>query len=270
MLQINDFGKVTQIKMGHEVQGQVLYWTAAYLVDGLLIDTGCSYTAEELAKLLEGHYLKLAVNTHYHEDHIGANHLLMEKFGIRVLASRESVPFIEQRPRLLPYQELVWGYPMPAKVDCLPDRIQTDHFSFDVVETPGHCRGHVAFSQPAEGWCFSGDLFVSRKPRVFRPGEDIAAIARSMKKLVDLRSDRLVLFTASGNVFQDGREALQSCMDYLHELWQEARKLEKQGLSTTATRDRLFGRESVLAGLTDGDMSSENMIRALLRAKTLD
>jgi len=91
-----------------------------------------------------------------------------------------------------------------------------------------------------------------------------------MKKLVDLRSDRLVLFTASGNVFQDGREALQSCIGYLHELWQEARRLEKQGLSTTATRDRLFGRESVLAGLTDGDMSSENMIRALLHAETLD
>jgi len=31
MLQVNDFGKVMQIKMGHEVQGQVLYWTAAYL-----------------------------------------------------------------------------------------------------------------------------------------------------------------------------------------------------------------------------------------------
>ncbi len=48
MLQINHFGPVTQIKIGRELEGRVLYWTAAYLVDGLLIDTGCPHTPERL------------------------------------------------------------------------------------------------------------------------------------------------------------------------------------------------------------------------------
>lgn len=40
MIVAEKFGKVTQIKMGRDYEGRVLYWVAAYLVDSLLIDTG--------------------------------------------------------------------------------------------------------------------------------------------------------------------------------------------------------------------------------------
>ena len=100
-----------------------------------------------------------------------------------------------------------------------------------------------------------------------RPEEDVGGIARSMQKLVDLKTDQLILFTSLGNVVQDGREALQSCIAYFKDLSLKAKRLEKQGLSTGAIRDRLFGRETVLAGITEGDVSAENMIRAVLRAK---
>ena len=35
MLKVNPLGEVTQIMMGREMDGTVLYWTSAYLVDGL-------------------------------------------------------------------------------------------------------------------------------------------------------------------------------------------------------------------------------------------
>ena len=275
MIQISQFGEITQFKMGRESlgqapwepPGQVLYWTAAYLVDGLLIDTGCPHTAEEFVRSLEGRAVKLAVNTHYHEDHVGANYLLQQKFGIRILASRESIPLINGVYKLYPYQELVWGYPVPTKVELLPEKIETEHFRFDVVPTPGHCQGHVALVELTQGWCFSGDLFASREPKAVRPEEDVGGIARSMQKLVDLKTDQLILFTSLGNVVQDGREALQSCIAYFKDLSLKAKRLEKQGLSTGAIRDRIFGRETVLAGITEGDVSAENMIRAVLRAK---
>jgi hypothetical protein len=91
--------------------------------------------------------------------------------------------------------------------------------------------------------------------------------ARSMQKLVDLKTDELVLFTGLGNVVQDGREALRACIAYLKDLSLKAKRLEKQGLSAGAIRDQLFGRETILAGLSEGDISAENMIRAVLRAK---
>jgi glyoxylase-like metal-dependent hydrolase (beta-lactamase superfamily II) len=274
MIQISQFGEITQFKMGRESQGeawqppgQVFYWTAAYLVDRLLVDTGCPHTAEEFVRSLEGRSVKVAVNTHYHEDHIGANYLLQQKFGLRILASRESIPLINKIHKIHKYQELIWGYPVPTKVELLPDKIETEHFHFEVVPTPGHCQGHVALVEPTRGWCFSGDLYLSREPKAIRPEEDIAEMARSMQKLVNLKTEQLILFTSLGNVVQDGREALQSCIAYLEDLSQKAKQLEKQGLSASAIRDKLFGRETVLAGITEGDVSAENMIRAALRAQ---
>jgi len=274
MIEVNRFGEVTQIRMGRDAdskampgfRGEVLYWTAAYLVDGLLIDTGCPHTAEEFARFLEGQRLKFAVNTHYHEDHIGANYLLQKKFGLKIFASRESIPRINKVPKLRQYQELVWGYPVPTKVEPMPDTIETERFRFDVVPTPGHCVGHVALVEPTQGWCFSGDLYVSNEPKAIRPDEDIAEMARSMQRLVDLKTERLVLFTSLGNVVPDGREALKSCIAYLKDLSQKSKTLEKQGLSPAAIRDKLFGRETVLAKLTEGDVSTENMVRSALRA----
>ena len=274
MIEVNHFGEVTQIRMGREgggdmpwgVAGQALYWTAAYLVDGLLIDTGCPHTAEELVGFLEGQNLKLAVNTHYHEDHIGANALLQKESGLRIFASRESVPLIRQPPKIRPYQELVWGYPAPTEVEPLGDTVKTEHFCFDVVDTPGHSRGHIALVEPVRGWCFSGDLFVSTQPKSVRPEEDVGEIARSMQKLVDLRVETLTLFTSLGTVVPDGREALKSCIQYIHDLARRAKELERLGLKPAAIRDEVFGRETILAAFSEGDITSENMIRAALRA----
>jgi len=275
MIQVSNFGEITQIKMGREIgsqapdgfSGEVFYWTSAYLVDGLLIDTGCPHTAEEFVKFLEGKSLKLAANTHFHEDHIGANHLLQKQFGLRILASPESIPLIDKVHKIHQYQELVWGYPVPTKVEPLPDRIETEHFRFEVIETPGHCAGHVALVELQRGWCFSGDLYLSKEPKAIRPDEDIAVMARSMQKLVDLKMEQLTLFTSLGNVIPDGREALKSCIAYLKDLSRKSKSLEKQGLSPDTIRDKLFGRETALYALTDGDVSSENMIRAALRAR---
>ena len=267
MIEVKHIEEVIQIKMSREVGGQVLYWVAAHLVDGLLIDTGCRHTAEELADFLEGQYLKFAVNTHHHEDHVGANYILKKEFDIKIFAPRESLPLINQVPKLHLYQEVVWGYPEPTEVDCLPEGIETDHFRFDVVETPGHCKGHVALVEPTKGWCFSGDLFISREPKAIRPEDDIAEITRSMKKLIDLKTDKLILFTSLGNVVPEGRVALQSCIEYFQDLSRRARQLEKKGLSISAIRDELFGGESSLAEPTDGDFSAENMVRAVLHAE---
>jgi glyoxylase-like metal-dependent hydrolase (beta-lactamase superfamily II) len=268
LIEVDHLGEVTRIKMGREYEGRVLYWTAAYLVDGLLIDTGCPHTSGELSAFLEGQRLDLAANTHHHEDHVGANHQLQQHFGIPVVASRESAPLIGQSPKLSPYQELVWGRPAPTKVNVLPNKVETENHAFRVIETPGHCPGHVAFGEMTKGWCFTGDLFISREPKAMRPEEDIYEIARSMKKLVDLLPDKLTLFTGLGNVVEDGRAALQACIGYIHGLSERARALERRGLPTSAMVNQLFGRESVLAGLTEGHISSENVVRALLRPQS--
>jgi len=267
MIEVNHFEEVIQIKMSRGVGGRRLYWVAAYLVDGLLIDTGCVHTAEELVKFLERQDLKLSVNTHHHEDHVGANRLLKERLGIQIFSHRKAIPLINRIPRLNQYQEIVWGHPEPTEVACLPETIETAHFLFNAIETPGHCKGHVALIEPERGWCFSGDLFVSERPKVLRPEEDISEYIKSMRKLEGLKTDRLILFTSIGKIVQDGHKALRSCREYLEDLSRRAKDLERKGLSPAAIRDEVFGGESHFVKLTGGHYSSENLIRAALCAQ---
>jgi len=264
MIETNRFEDVLQINMGREKDGQVLYWVSAYLVDGLLIDTGCAHTALELADFLKDFDASVAVNTHYHEDHVGANRLLQERFGIDIFAHRDSVPLINQVPELYPYQELVWGYPEPSEVRCIPESIETDHFHFDVIDTPGHSIGHITLVEPDRGWCFTGDLFVSEKPRVIRPEEDVEQIVRSMYRLLELPVSELVLFTSVHKVVQNGRKALRACIEYLKDVSHQARRLEEEGHSIEDIVRIIFGGEDLFPELTDGQFSSENLVRSAL------
>jgi glyoxylase-like metal-dependent hydrolase (beta-lactamase superfamily II) len=265
MLEINLFEEVTQIKMSREVEGEPVYWVAAYLVDGLLIDTGCAYTTEEFIIWLEGQEVHQVVNTHWHEDHIGANRLIQERLGVEIYAHRDSVPLIGRVPELHPYQEFVWGYPEPSRVSVLGDSVDTHRCHFDVLETEGHCGGHVSLLEPVQGWCFSGDIFVNERPKVIREDENVRELIATMKELARLPAERLVLLTSMGEIIPRGREALRSCVGYLENLAQRAAELERAGTPMREIIKELLGRESSLAELTAGHFSSLNLIRGLLK-----
>ena len=192
MIEVNLFEDITQIRMSRVIDGVPLYWVAAYLVDGLLIDTGCDYTAEELVSYLEDRRSNIVVNTHFHEDHIGCNHLIQKRFDVDIYAHVDSVPLIGWKALLYPYQETVWGSPMPTRVQPMPERIRTENCTFEVIETPGHSAGHVALLEKEKGWCFSGDIFSRENLKFIRPEEDMPETVRSMKRLLACNKVRKV------------------------------------------------------------------------------
>ncbi len=268
MIEIQTFEEITQIRMSREIRGKPAYWVASYLVDGLLIDTGCSYTVTELVSFLEKHPPKLAVNTHYHEDHIAANRLIQDKFGIGIYAHPKSVPLIGQAATLFPYQEEVWGYPEPSEVFPLPPLIRTERFSFEVIETPGHSGDHVALVERSKGWCFSGDIFAGETMRVIRPEEDMGVTVASLEKLAALETQRLVLLTSSGRIVQNGRKALEESAGYLRSLSRKAKDLQAQGRTVQEIMNALLGGEHPRAQRTNGQFTTENLIRSVLSLRT--
>jgi glyoxylase-like metal-dependent hydrolase (beta-lactamase superfamily II) len=267
MLEITSFEEITQIRMSREIGGKPLFWVAAYLVDGLLIDTGCSYTAEELVTYLEKNPPKAVINTHYHEDHIGANRLIQDHFGINIYAHQDAIPLIGGQATLFPYQEMVWGYPEPSTVLPIPPIFRTDRFSFNVLETPGHSKDHLALLERSRGWCFSGDIFVNKTIRTIRPEEDMAATADSLRRLSRLQTERLVLLTALGRVFENGREVLESFDLFLEEISRKALKLQTEGRSVQEIITDLFGGEDPRAPSTNGQFTTENLIRSVLEMR---
>jgi glyoxylase-like metal-dependent hydrolase (beta-lactamase superfamily II) len=264
-LQADDYSDVTQIRLARALDGTPLYTVCAYLVDGLLIDTGPAHTAKILADFLAENPPRMAVNTHYHEDHVGGNRELIERFGINIYAHADAAPLIADPPAILSYQETVWGAPRGSAVLPLGDIRETPRFSFDVIETPGHSRGDVALVERGTGWCFCGDLIAAPKPRTARREEDVPAMVTSLRMLAAHPAPSLTLFTAVGAVFDNGRETLLGAAEYLEEIGERARGLFEKGRTPEEIVRELFGRETALKDLTEGDFSTENLIRSLLR-----
>ena len=148
MIATQEFEEVLQIKLCRYTEFIPAATVSAYLVDGLLIDSGPAHTAEELADFLRDQKIKTVVNTHFHEDHIAANRFLQERYGVEIFAPPLSVDKINKPADLYPYQEEVWGYPVPSQVKPLGNSHPDGQFSFEVIPTPGHDRDHVCLFEP--------------------------------------------------------------------------------------------------------------------------
>lgn len=265
MLIATEHEQVTQIKMNRYPEFNPGYSVCAYLVDGLLIDSGQAHTAEELADFLKDKEVRTVVNTHYHEDHISANALLKERYGAELLAHPLAIDKINQPATLYPYQEEVWGYPIPSQVETIGDSVTTPRFRFEVVHTPGHCDDHICLFEKSRGWLFSGDLFVSTRPNVARPEENQWQIIASLKKVKDLVPRVLFPAPRGARVVTDPVPVLEEAIRYLEDLGQRIAGLNDKGSSPSEIRQEIFGDEAPLAEFTQQQFSSLNLVKSYLK-----
>jgi glyoxylase-like metal-dependent hydrolase (beta-lactamase superfamily II) len=264
MLEAKQVGDITEIKMGRSLDGQtVLYWVTAYLIHGILIDTGCDYTKEELAGFLSGKEVSTIVNTHYHEDHVGGNALLKERYGLEALAHPETIRLIGRKYDLYPYQREIWGYPAPCTAEPVGTTVDDGGINLRVIETPGHCKGHISLFEETRGILFSGDIWVGERPKTARAEEDVHQLIADLRKFEELRPN--TMFASLGKVVTNPREVIKRTRAYLEDTRDEVRGLHSEGKSPDQIRDELFGRESVLAEATQYQLSTKIFIESLLR-----
>jgi len=55
MIQIEQIDEVLKFRLARSLFGRGLYFTTAYWVDGIMLDTGCACTVRELVDALKGH-----------------------------------------------------------------------------------------------------------------------------------------------------------------------------------------------------------------------
>lgn len=250
--------------MARVVAGRPLYFTSAYWVDGLLIDTGCAHTADEFLEVIKEFPVNLIVNTHSHEDHIGGNALfsalyncpiMVHEKGIGALASASSV-------KLKPYQHVMWGRPRNSRAVPVSDVVETDHYRFQVLYTPGHCRDHICLLESEHKWLFCGDAFLGGKDRALRRDYNIWQIISSLKSLAGLEPE--LLFPGSGSVKDGAAEELYSKIAYLEEMGQRVLQCARLGWSRRRIVRKLFGREMAINYITLGHFSGKNLVRSYL------
>ena len=268
MLKITRFEQVTRIDSARTIAGRGVYWTTAYLVDGLLIDSGCAHSADELDQMLSDEPLTCIVNTHSHEDHIGANGKLKENRNqLEILAHPDALPVLasprEAQP-LQPYRRIFWGWPDPSTGKPVEDSqmIETHNHTFQVIYTPGHSPDHLCLYEPEHGWLFSGDLYVGGRDRALRIDYHIWQIISSLKRVATLPLTRV--FPGCARVRENPLEELTAKISYLEETGEKVIKLHDQGMSKRAIAKTVFGGPMLIEWMTLGHFTRLGLVNSYL------
>ena len=271
MLKVKKYDDVIRIEMARTIAGRGRYWTTAYWVDGLLVDSGCVYTAEELGAYLKDKPITHIVNTHKHEDHLGANGLLQrERPDLEILAHPLALPVLAnprgQQP-LQFYRRVMWGWPEPSTAQPLEDGavIETSKYRFQVIYTPGHSPCHICLYEPEQEWLFTGDLFVGGKDRALGASYKIWQIIASLKKVSNLPLK--MLFPGSARVRKEPKEELSTKIRYLEELGERILDMHRQGRSEKAIIREVCGGPMFIEVFTGGNFSRKNLVRAFIRGR---
>ena len=237
MLRTTAYGDVIRFDLARTLAGRGRYWTTAYLVDGMMVDTGCAFSAPELLQALADTPLVRIVNTHTHEDHIGANGPLQrQRDRLEILAHPLALSVLADphaTQPLHPYRRLMWGWPEPSRGQPISDGegIETERYRFEVVYTPGHSPDHICLYEPRQGWLFTGDLFVGGQDRALRASYDIWGIIASLKRIAALPAS--TLFPGSVRVRDNPARALEEKIAYLEALGERVSALHRQGRSVS-------------------------------------
>jgi glyoxylase-like metal-dependent hydrolase (beta-lactamase superfamily II) len=267
MIHVEQHGPVIAIRMARGLLGRPLYWTAAYWVDGLLIDAGPRCTAHQLVRVLEQVRVDRIVVTHSHEDHSGGLHALHARYPkATIYASQPALARIKDPARLgmQLYRRVVWGMPKSVaavrSLDELDNVVRTPVYTFRVIETPGHSRDHISLFEPNQRWLFCGDAFIGGQDRSWARDFDMFGVLSSLRTLASLRPERL--FPGSGNVRRTPQPEIHDKIGGLLRLSKDVARLDASGMSVDEMVTCLFKGESSFRLWTGGHFSAANLVEA--------
>ena len=259
MIEIQRYGDVERIRLaswGSRVAGMDV---SAYLVDGILIDSGFPRARDELARFLDERSVRGAMLTHYHEDHAGNAELLASR-GIPLLMHPITLERLRTPAGIRAYRRIVWGSPR-----SLPSSSTTpaDLTPLRFVFTPGHSPDHQIVWDPARETLFSGDLWLGVRARVMHSAENPYRIVESLRTAAALRPERM--FDAHRGAVRDPAAALGAKISYLEETIAAIEAKIAAGWSDRAILRAVLEGDEPVAVASRGEYSRMNFVRAVRR-----
>lgn len=235
-----------------------------FVLDNIFIDSAQPTTKKIFIEIAKNYKPEYCLLTHYHEDHAGNAYDLKKLFNTKIFSHNLSVSYLENGYKMLPYEKIIWGVPEKFSPDFIySDKVEIGKYAFNVIHTPGHSVDSVSLLEINRGWLFTGDLFISAKPKYLRRDENIYTILESLKKLLNYDFD--VMFCAHrGIVDEKPKELISKKIEYIEELIDKVKKLHEKGYRVKKIRNKLLGFEDITSFATNFDFNKLNIVKSIL------
>jgi glyoxylase-like metal-dependent hydrolase (beta-lactamase superfamily II) len=173
----------------------------AYLMGGVLVDSATNLGHRRILRQLKGHTVEAHALTHAHPDHQGSSRRICEALGVPYWVgaadadAAESGDLSGAMPSgfMSKFSQKAFagpGHPVSRRL------VEGDEVGgFQVLETPGHSPGHVAFWRASDRVLVQGDVVFGMNPFTGIPGlrppfdfftRDISENRRSAQRLAEL------------------------------------------------------------------------------------
>lgn len=234
-----------------------------YRLGNTLIDTGPPNMWKVVQKFVSERDVNQILITHHHEDHGGNAGPIQRQANCEVLIHENGLTPMRDGFLMELYRKIVWG--RPEKVEAKPwqgEMNLSNGMTLIPYYTPGHSDDSSCYLEPNRGWLFSGDLYIVSRPHSMRYDENPWDLINSLENL--LHCDFEVLFCAHRGVVSNGKQAIQSKLNFLRELGESILELHERGYSQKAITRKLLGKEDLLALITYYTFSKQNFVKNFL------
>lgn len=258
MIEVTAHDDVLRLRCSTRVSRGFGYEVSAYLVRGVLVDTGFPNVGAELARWLAGRRVEGALLTHYHEDHAGNVDRLLA-LGIPVGMAAATEGRVLRPGPIGAYRRVCWGVAAPLAMAPAP----FVHDALSLLPSPGHTDDHHVVWDVERGTLFGGDLYLGVKVRIAHPGEDVRGQSTVLRQAAALAPERF--FDGHRGLVERPVEQLLAKAQWIDEIVGAIERRHAEGWSPRAIEREVLGGGDLTGLLSRGDYAKRNIVESVLR-----